>query len=340
MQNRVNSFTGFQPLKEVWLGDCYPESFYNHLPAAVQDAFGVITEWTKQDLARIQSTLEQQGVIVRRPKFTNNVNDYVLNDQLLKPPVTPRDDSMTLGNEFYHLRSRYHVDPWAEQLADFAQHGTTVHTQADGPLACFSPPSIVRMGQDIYIDYDTHAHVWDFVSPTLIDWSKRYRVHVCSTGGHSDGVFCPVAPNIIVATHYLSQYDKTFPDWQVLHLPKSRNNGFFGAWHIDNPTIMKNQGFAEHINQHAINWIGNCKETVFEANMLVINPTHVLAIKESPLMFKWLQDRGITVTLCDFRCRSFWDGGLHCLTTDIVREGAQENYFPQRPDMNYLDWLC
>jgi hypothetical protein len=36
-QNRVNSFTGFQTLKEVWLGNCYPEHFYNHLPNSVQE---------------------------------------------------------------------------------------------------------------------------------------------------------------------------------------------------------------------------------------------------------------------------------------------------------------
>ena len=28
----INSNFGFTPLKEVWLGDCYPESYYDHLP--------------------------------------------------------------------------------------------------------------------------------------------------------------------------------------------------------------------------------------------------------------------------------------------------------------------
>ena len=25
----ISSHTGFQPLKEVWLGDCYPAEWYN-----------------------------------------------------------------------------------------------------------------------------------------------------------------------------------------------------------------------------------------------------------------------------------------------------------------------
>jgi|LakMenEpi03Aug12_release.lakeMendotaPanAssembly.Ray.scaffolds.fasta_scaffold01677_21 hypothetical protein len=339
MQNRVNSFSGFQPLKEVWLGDCYPESFYSHLSNQIQDAFGVITEWTKKDLAVIQQTLESLGVKVQRPKFTNRVDDYVKNGQLLKPPICPRDNAMTLGNQFYHLRSRYAVDPWQDQIQDFQQHGVTVHGQPNSAVDCLHPPSIVRMGRDIYVDYDTHQHVWGMVTEVLTQWAKHYRVHVCQTSGHSDAVFCPVAPGIIVATHYLSQYNKTFPNWQVFHLPVPKSNSWNGTWHIENPTVMQNSGFADHINQYAFDWVGNFKETVFEANLLVIDPTHVMAIKEDPQMFRWLEQHGINVSCCDFRCRSFWDGGLHCLTTDIVRQGPAEDYFPDRQNLNYLDWI-
>jgi hypothetical protein len=337
MQHRVNSFSGFQPLKEVWLGDCYPVEFYSHLSAEVQDAFAVITEWTQQDLAVIQRTLESLGVVVRRPEFTDRAEDYMINDVLLKPPICPRDNSMTLGNEFYHLRSEYPRDPWQAQLNDFAAQGVTIHQQADGPLACLHPPSIVRLGRDIYVDYDTHAHVWDFVAPMLTAWARDHRVHVCQTGGHSDAVFCPVAPGRIVATHHLTQYHSTFPNWAVFDIP--RQNGYFGQWHVDHHAVQGNHGFAQHIDQYAQHWVGNVQETVFEANMLVINPTTVMAIRPHPGLDRWLAGQGIQAIYCDFRCRSFWDGGLHCLTTDIVRLGSAEDYFPERPDANYLDWL-
>lgn len=339
-QKRVNSFTGFQPLKEVWLGDCYPEHFYNHLPNSVQDAFGIITEWTKSDLFKIQHALESFNIKVQRPTFTNSIDDYVYRDHLLKPPITPRDDSMAFGNEFYHLRSRYKQDPWQLQLEDFAKSGVTVYQGNDeSPLNCLFPPSIVRIGKDVYIDIDTHQSTWGYISETVIDWAKNYRVHVCQTGGHCDAVFCPVAPNIIVATQYLSQYHNTFPNWEVFNLPSIKNNGGFGYWHINNHNVVNNTGFSEHINKYASDWVGNFQETVFEANMLVIDQHHVLAIKENKDLTQWLKNQGIEVIYCDFRCRSFWDGGLHCLTTDIFREGKCENYFPARPDINYLDWL-
>ena len=31
-----------------------------------------------------------------------------------------------------------------------------------------------------------------------------------------------------------------------------------------------------------------------------------------------------------WRHRYFWDGGLHCITLDLVREGEQQDYFPDR----------
>jgi arginine deiminase len=145
---------------------------------------------------------------------------------------------------------------------------------------------------------------------------------------------------MIVATQYLSQYYNTFPNWEVFNLPSIKNNGGFGHWHVNNHNVLNNNGFSEHINKYASDWVGNFKETVFEANMLVIDKHHVLAIKENKELTQWLKNRGIEVIYCDFRCRSFWDGGLHCLTTDIFREGKCENYFPERPDINYLDWMC
>jgi hypothetical protein len=340
MQNLISSHTGFQTLKEVWLGDCYPSKFYDHLSPEVRDAFYQITEWTQQDLAKIQKVLEDFNVTVRRPVFSNNIEDYCFNDHLLKPPITPRDENLTLGNNFYHLRNRYKVDPWKHCLDLYRQNDkNTVIEQTDGPLSCLSPPSVVRIGRDIYIDQDTHEHVWDFITPTLLEWGKKYRVHVCKTDGHSDGVFCPVHPGLIVATHYLSIYDRTFPDWEIYHLPVPRLNSGNGKWHMNDHDIVRNQGFSDFIEKYAVDWVGNFSETVYEVNMLVIDEHTVLAIKEDINLFKWLEKFGINVILCDFRCRGFWDGGLHCLTVDIRREGECTDYFPKRPDQGYVDFL-
>ena len=40
-----------------------------------------------------------------------------------------------------------------------------------------------------------------------------------------------------------------------------------------------------------------------------------------------LKQHGIEPIYCRFRHRNFWDGGLHCLTLDTVREGGMQDYF-------------
>lgn len=54
---------------------------------------------------------------------------------------------------------------------------------------------------------------------------------------------------------------------------------------------------------------------------------------------KLLESQNIKVILADFRCKSFWDGGMHCLTCDITRTGGMKDYFNDRPGINYLDWI-
>ena len=97
----INSNFGFTPLKEVWIGDCYPESFFDHLPNDIADPFRLITEWTKQDTNALQKFLEERNIIVRRPVFDSIDNHLDNKDNLVKPPVTPRDHCFVFVNFIY-----------------------------------------------------------------------------------------------------------------------------------------------------------------------------------------------------------------------------------------------
>jgi hypothetical protein len=87
----IKSHTGFQPLEEVWVGDCYPMSFSEAIAEQHRDLFHKVNEATTQDLNQLVKKLKELDVIVRRPEF-NSINHYIdYNDNLLKPPITPRD---------------------------------------------------------------------------------------------------------------------------------------------------------------------------------------------------------------------------------------------------------
>jgi hypothetical protein len=330
----INSNFGFTPLKELWLGNCYPEHFYDHLPNEIADPFKLITEQTEEDTGRLQRFLEERGIIVRRPVF-DSIDTYIDgHGNLVKPPVTPRDHYLTLGNTLYSLHNDIKTDPWRHWLTDYATNGFNVQVPVDQPINCLYPPSLVRIGRDIYLDTETHKDTWGFITEWMVEQAKTHRINICNTNGHSDAVFTPVAPGVLVTSHYKQDYTESFPGWDIYRVPVNLNNSAFikkhKHWFLGNDTIDSNQTFNQHVLTAAANWVGDYSETVYEVNMLVLDEHNVVAMKEYPPLFEWLSKKGINVHLFELRTRGFWDGGWHCFTLDIHRDDTALDLFPER----------
>ena len=334
----INSHTGFQPLKEVWLGDVYPFEFYKHTDQETQDIFGKITELTRQDLNQIEKCLTNLGVKVQRPIF-DKIEDY-LDDQenLIKPPITPRDWALTFGNTLY-ITPQYSsgIEPFQHAIDQYTKDNQNVQIGNRSLENCsdfcwLTFPSVVRVGKDVYIDYPKEQFLGtEYVERIIKRFSENYRVHVTNTGEHNDGIFCPVLPGHIFSTHYNTSYADTFPGWEVFFLTdttkKRKNNGYNGNWWLPG---MDYPGLNEKIKEFAKTWLGNSTETVFEVNMLVIDNQNIICIAEDDSACKKLESLGITPHVVDFKTRGFWDGGIHCLTLDIHREGSCIDYWSNR----------
>ena len=62
----------------------------------------------------------------------------------------------------------------------------------------------------------------------------------------------------------------------------------------------------------------------------IIDPKNVMVFNYNKQVFDALDRYGITPHIVPFRHRYFWDGGIHCVTSDLHREGTMQNYFPNR----------
>lgn len=321
----INSHNSWSQLEEVWLGDVYPPSWYDHLEPAVRDVFHEITEITKQDLAVIQAKLESFGITVRRPEYLD-INDFVdSNGALTKPEICPRDTFLTVGNT---LLTPYNTGAaWRSALALY-----TGHTQP-GANHIINGANVVRLGKDIVIDTDI------FDAPAIdLNLFKDYRITWEKNGGHMDGCFAILKPGLIIANHYYDGYERNFPGWECIFLSEStywnhrttppvggEYNGKFYAEGVE-----LNCSFNEHVIKHAQDWVGDYTETFFELNCLVINESNVMMLGYNGALEQTLSERGITVHWVPFRCRGFWDGGMHCITVDIRRQSSIVDYFPER----------
>lgn len=333
---KIKNYSQIHPLKEIWIGDTYPQSFYKHFDNRTEDIFCKITEKTQKELKNISKTLENLGVNVVRPTFENSIDPYLdQQDNLIKPPICPCDWAMTIDDTLY-INPQYHsgIEPFQHAIDSYKannQKVVIIDRSAD-PMAWVVFPSVVRLGRDMFMDYDNSSP--EFKKNYLIvadQLSGNHRVHMQNTGEHSDGVFCPLKEKEILSSFYRNKYDKSFPAWNVEYLkdlPKGVPTHNFKWW-------VPGASFANYNNEIikvAYTWLGNPWETIFTVNCIVIDEKNILVIKEHKKMFRYFESIGMTPHVANFDMCYFWDSGLHCLSSDVYREGQMIDYWPERGD--------
>jgi hypothetical protein len=198
---------------------------------------------------------------------------------------------------------------------------------------------VSRLGKDLYFGTANYSQDTTDFRRFIDSEFQTTRNHIVNTGGHTDGTYCPVCPGLIISLLDVPTYADTFPDWEVVYLPgqswgavkpflglKEKNNG---KWWI--PGFEHDQDVIDTVETWLGNWVGYVEETVFDVNMLIIDPKNVMVFSYNKQVFDALERYGITPHIVPFRHRYFWDGGIHCITTDLHREGKQQDFFPKRP---------
>jgi hypothetical protein len=227
---------------------------------------------------------------------------------------------------------------WGQVLDHVSNNGTIVYNFVAPELHHFNSAEITRIGKDIYLGTH-HYGMYDHEQiKNLSIIYPEYRWHIVDTGGHSDATYCPVKPGLIVSLQDVPSYAKTFPGWEVVYLPgqswakvrpflnlKEKNGG---KWWV--PGEELNDEFTNFVEIWLDHWVGYVEETVFDVNILVIDEKNVVVNNYNEEVFRALEQHGVTAHIVNFRHRYFWDGGLHCITADVHREGTMKDYFPER----------
>jgi hypothetical protein len=198
--------------------------------------------------------------------------------------------------------------------------------------------NMTRIGKDLYFGTPSQNYNTRPLESFINTEFTTTRNHIINTGGHSDAVYCPVTPGLIISLQDVPTYADTFPDWEVIYLPgqswekivpfldlKKKNRG---KWWI--PGFEYDQAVVDTVETWLDHWTGYVEETVFDVNMLIIDPKNVIVFNYNKQVFDALERYGITTHIVPFRHRYFWDGGIHCVTSDLHREGVQQDFFPNR----------
>ena len=205
-------------------------------------------------------------------------------------------------------------------------------------------PSLTTVGRDLYVDC-RDQRFFTFQEKSLKEKIPNIRVNLLRHGGHSDSCFHTVKPGAILSLYEIQTYDNTFPGWDVCYLPDqswAKVDGFLklkkqvgGKWWV--PGEEENDEFTHFVETWLQDWVGYVEETVFDVNVLVLDEHHVCVNNMNPTVIEFLKKHKMEPVHVPWRHRYFWDGGLHCITLDLEREGSQEDYFPERGDVGVID---
>jgi hypothetical protein len=402
--NKVNAYNGWDPLKQVVLGNCFtPEFFEDVGDHKLRDLMQQILYETHEDLDNIQKTLEDLDVeVIRTPpnaiaavsvENADNICDMQFDDApwsnpqhnpekktgtgilgFPRPCMTPRDEFITLGNKILFTSHRWtekgntmydtiekgehnifnpeYMDMFLQEQWELYQNGKISHgplklpTSKDGMSEktkehhqfMFAAPIIHRVGNRLIIDHQD----WSNVDEVILERYPEFTGANIAVGGHTDGSMNLPKPGLVICCPWMGPEDfkDTLPGWDVVRIenPKYMATGYgdMESWikekHVTNgrwwhPEAKSSPDMVKFVEDWLSTWVGYAEESVFEVNMLSVNPETILSLNYQPEVHNALKEHGMESIYCRFRHRNFWDGGLHCLTLDTYREGGIQDYF-------------
>ena len=395
---KVNSWTHWQPLKQVVLGNVFsPEFFEDVEDTKLRDSLQKLVYETKEDLDGIKKTLEHLGVEVIQVdncwadslalnpyktfgEFFEKLKESKTPVSLPKPLIAPRDSYITMGDELIITRQynpqmaidgKHPLDMFDVDLSFIKDMWTNFNSklgpfefETDNEMYPFQEhfdmnmrfdevdfkkyvcetysldaPLITRVGDTIFIESRGKKGFAEWYNKVRPD--NKFKFKLVDLGGHHDACFSLPRPGLIIGAPFVNKdfYKDTFPGWDFLHIehpnnfeqqyPKEfdeakMNNKADMSWYVDNE--KSNKPFADFVDTYLKEWVGLMEESIFEVNMLSIDENTVLSLNKQKEVHDKLKSVGIEPIYCRFRHRHFWDGGLHCLTLDTVREGGCESY--------------
>ena len=380
---KYSVYQHWDPLKVCIVGRSYTPEFYHFIKNdRVRTVMERIARETEEDYQKLIELLESFNIEVLRPNVSDDYTDYLRDGKISPPPMTPRDYSIMLGDNFYfqsqdvyeaskkvwdyvrgsdwpmnfptskeefdclpeeikqelfNIINNNTTNDWDAVLEKIKKHANVFY-RIDRGMSGLNSAMTTRIGKDLYFGTDAHGSESITLVQQVKNFHPEYRYHIVDTGGHSDGTFCPVVPGLIVSLKDIPTYADTFPGWEVIYLPgqswkkvkpflelKRKNHG---KWWV--PGEELNDDFTNFVEEWLGHWVGYVEETVFDVNMLVIDRHNVVCNNYNKEVFEAFERHGITPHMVNFRHRYFWDGGLHCITSDVHREGTMEDYFPER----------
>lgn len=331
LQNRFGVKV-FRPEFPEDLNSLYIENKWVQPPTAPRDYFLMIQD--KFWVPNVPNASHAWSVFYRQNKET--WWPEAVRPQDFYNHMTQHADEIKIKFEKFKIIDQQHLDAklsfYSHVWDDIQAQGNKIeYTDLDFINGCF----VSRIGEDLYFATQTYYDDKQAILDQVNQLFPNTRNHVVNSGGHGDAVYCPVTPGLIISLNDVPTYADTFPDWEVVYLPPSnyahmrefefsmkRNKG---RWFM--PGFEQDNNLVQMVDHYFDEWVGQVSETVFDVNILIVDPKNIVVSTHNDQVEKACARHGIEVHVIPFRHKYFWDCGIHCVTNDLSRQGHMQNWF-------------
>jgi len=332
-----------------------PGDFDWFLDDNVKPKFNLILQETKEDLQSLADYLQKLNIEVFRPTPTvYNSSIDIAHFEIPNPasPIVPRDQYLAYDNKIIQTYTSM-VDRYFDSFSYY--HIFKEMFDRGYNWISMPPPALKNIsenekwwinGLDIY-----HAQMADKVlwhTATMFKLGDSLITNVNGPGNHlglewmkrnlSDTLIMPNAD-----THqqsyghidhgwFMTDDDTVFcvdKSWVPLVLQNKKiielyeyfdpfdDHKFFMDYSSTNGKYS-----LEWLDKWLNGWKGYSQECFFDTNVLVLDSNNILFTNEQPKIFNLMESMGINCHVVPQRHAFFWEGGVHCLTLDLVRDGS------------------
>ena len=350
---KVSSHNDWDPLKEIIVGRAdntrFPtsdSSVKNFIYASgdideMRKFEGPLPSWVieqaNEDIEEFVKALESRGVKVYRPEDIN------LSAEISTPEWTttgwstwcPRDMLLPLDNLVIEapspMRSRYYETKAYHNIMLEAVRDGVEWVSAPKPLLneksftfedlskptltefepIFDAPNVLRLGKDILYQVSNSGNLMGYKWLKNILEPRGYRLHLMEDiyrYAHIDSTILPLRPGLVLLNSARVN-DKNCPE-------------IFKTWdkiYFDDIKIDNEQQAPEEI-------IPGPSSPYIALNVLSIDPKTVCIDKNQTELIKRIEAYDIECVPLPMRHSRTLNGGFHCATLDLVREGSLQDY--------------
>ena len=345
-------WTEWDPLKEMIIGRVYDPTDFDRY-ASTNDNFkndiefreGMwqILEETEEDFRRLEQLLVSLGVKVHRPKNLKirEEQSRMWKSSFPYPAVCPRDFHIAYGNNILStiggdVGRYFESDFFTQIMLEKYKQGRNYISMPKPLLEDMYKPYKDVEGQILYhsanilkcgdLMVNTAPYTKDNYGKGTragIDWVKRnigYDVEwsEINISRHADGLVALIKPGVLMT------YDKDWvpPElkhWDIIVAVQKPLPGWFA-----DPNKMR--FYKGRVSEWLKNWIGYVDETIFDINLISINPNLVITNGYDKNIEQQLKQHEVEMIPFEFRHKFFFDAGLHCMTLDLSRDGERARY--------------